>query len=121
MENMENTNSKTTLKEVVAKAKEIIAKHLNERDFENLEFKNSDVNGYVSVTFTIDGFNFRASFNKKGYICWHDYQGIKEPELTDAETKSICDYMWEKWDAERKATLIKEIDELQKELKELEA
>jgi len=121
MENMENTNSKTTtLKEVVEKAKEIITKHITERDFDSVEFKESDVNGYVTTTFVIEGFTFRASFNKNGYICWHDYQGIDQPYLTKEEEKSICNYMWKKFDAERKATLIKEIEERQKELKELE-
>ena len=116
---MENTNSMTTLKEVVEKAKEIIAKHLNERTFEIVQFEKSKIEGYVTISFMVEDYKFKASFNKGGYICWHEWQGINQPSLTKEEEKSICDYMWEKWDVERKEILRREIEERQKELEEM--
>jgi hypothetical protein len=116
---VEQLTNQLSLKQVVDLAGKIIVEHINERKFDDIEFKRSNVEGYVNVIFTIEGFKFNASYNKDGYLSWHEWQGIKQPPLTKAEEKSICDYMWMRWNEIRKDTLRKEMEEKQKELETL--
>lgn len=107
------------MKELIEKLREIIAEKLKNREFEITSLERSSVEGYVDCKFTIEGYKFFAAFNKKGFICWHDYPTFGEPELTEEETKSLCDEIHEKWNAIYKERLADEIRRKQLELETL--
>ena len=107
------------MKELIEKLRELIAEKLKNREFEITTLERSAVEGYVDCKFTIEGYAFFAAFNKKGFICWHDYPTFGEPELTEEETMSLCNDIHQRWSTIYKEELAKEIRQKQQELEML--
>ena len=107
-----------TMKELIEKLYEIVLEKLRNRDFTITKLKSS-TNGYVDCSFEIEGYLFRAAFNERNFICWHEYPTFKEPELSEEETASICKYFHNECRKIRKEELTEEINKLQTELESL--
>lgn len=107
------------MKELIEKLYEIVLEKLRNRDFTITELKSS-TNGYADCSFEIEGYKFRASFNERNFICWHEYLTFKEPELTAEETADICKYIHSECKKLRKDELTEKIKTLQTELESLQ-
>ena len=107
------------MKQLIEQLQKIIAEKLKNLDFEITFIDKSSVDGYVECAFTMDGYKFRASFNKNGFICWHDYPSFEEPALEEEECKSLCDEIHKRWNAVYKERLAEEIKKKQDEFNSL--
>lgn len=104
-----------SLKEISKEYDDALMARLTSKEFKlDLKDDYEDTRGYVSGMITVDDVVLTASFNKKGYICWHDTP--LRPSLTVEQEKEICDYVWERNRQRMKKALAEQISRLQEEM-----